>query len=86
MSTDAPMVTVDLKIDNIYPDEVIQTLVHNKPVPAPTTLGEDELHEWAMEHLFPFTGTGREDGDSSYEITITHSSEQKLVERVFEIG
>lgn len=86
MNSTVPTVTVDLTIENIYPNEVIQTLVHNEPVPVPTSLDRDELDEWAMEHLFPFTGTGREDGDSSYTIRITGSSEQQLVDHVFEMG
>ncbi|MFE4834475.1 hypothetical protein ACFRAU_07315 [Arthrobacter sp. NPDC056691] len=86
MSTDIPTVTVDLTIQNIYPGEVIQTLVRNGQVPAPASLDADELDEWATEFLFPFTGTGREDGDSGYTISITGSPDQRLVCQVFEMG
>jgi hypothetical protein len=86
MNSTVPTVTVDLTIENIYPDAVIQTLVHNEPVPVPTSLDRDELDEWAMEHLFPVTGTGREDGDSSYTIRVTRSSDQQLVGQVFEVS
>ncbi|PUB32515.1 hypothetical protein C8K30_1011041 [Promicromonospora sp. AC04] len=80
-------ITVDLTIDNFYPDETIQTFVLSAVVAAPPqSLAEDDLQDWAADELFAFTGTGRTTGDSSYDVTVTGSSEAALLGRCFEFG
>ena len=85
MSTPAPTITVSLAIDNIYPGEVIRTSAKNVVVPAPEDVSDTgALEEWAAEHLLAYTGTGRVDGDSSYDLTVTASQMPELIGRTFE--
>ncbi|MFD2024125.1 MULTISPECIES: hypothetical protein [Promicromonospora] len=86
MSTENRTITVDLTIDNFYPGETVQTFVLSAVVGAPESFVEDELQDWATDELFEFTGTGRTHGDSSYDVTITGSSEAALLGRSFEFG
>lgn len=86
MSIKNPTITVDLTIDNFYPNKTVQTFVQSAVVEAPESFGKDELQGWATDELFEFTGTGRTDGESSYEVTITGSSEAALLGRSFEFG
>lgn len=78
-------ITVSLSIANIYPDEIITTTA-DETVPAPEAFDDETLEEWAADELLEFTGTGRTEGDSSYEITIVASTEAQLVGRTFEFG
>lgn len=84
----APAVTVSLEIKNHYADGThITTVVKGRIVEQPWDLDdEDELADWAMQELFEFTGTGRTEGDSAYDITITASNDHRLVGKTFEIG
>jgi hypothetical protein len=41
---------------------------------------------WGREHIYQFTGTGRTDGDSWYDVTITASSRPELIGRTFQFG
>ena len=86
MSIENPTITVDLTIDNFYPGKTVQTFVLSAVVEAPESFVKDELQGWATDKLFEFTGTGRTDGDSSYKVTITGSSEAALLGRSFEFG
>jgi hypothetical protein len=79
-------ITVSLKVENIYPDDIVVNTVLDATVEAPETLESPGLDEWAFDELFPFTGTGRTDGASAYDITVTASSEPALVGRNFEFG
>ena len=86
MSTENRTITVDLTIDNFYSGETVQTFVLSAVVEAPESFVEDELQDWAVDELFEFTGTGRPDGDSSYDVTVTGSSKAALLGRTFEFG
>lgn len=84
---DLPAVTVSLEIRNHYADgTLITTVVNDVTVEKPWDLDDDELADWAMQELFEFTGTGRTEGDSAYDITITASNDHWLVGKTFEIG
>ncbi|MEU0344217.1 hypothetical protein ABZ092_36060 [Streptomyces bobili] len=76
--------TLTLHITNGYEDgsEVITTPVVEVPIPAEL----DELSDWADDHIFPHTGTGRSDGDSWYEVKVTESTAPELLGRTFEFG
>lgn len=77
---------IDLSIQNIYPDEVVTTTVTGLTVPAPDDYDTETLDAWAQQHLFEHTGTGRTDGESGYDITITASTDSRLLRRTFEFG
>lgn len=79
-------VTVDLEVHNAYTDTVRISHVRGAVVTAPPSLTCDVLDEWASEHLFPYTGTGREGESSSYTVTITGCSDARLLDRLFEFG
>jgi hypothetical protein len=81
-------VTVNLEIENTYEDgDTVITTVTDAVIPAPPADEDsDEYHEWGQEHIFQFTGTGRTDGDSFYDVTITASSRPELIGRTFEFG
>lgn len=77
-------VVVSLTIVNGYGDGLEQvTAVENVTVPAPSSAS---LDEWADEHLFPLTGTGRHGGESWYAVTVTSSSDAQLTGHVFTFG
>ena len=90
MADDLPQVTVSLTIENTYADGYEQTNYETDiQLPAPTEEDYgDELSDWADEHLHDLTGTGtgRDNVDAWYEVTITSSDEPKLVGRMFEWG
>lgn len=86
VSTTTQPVTVDLEIENAYADSVSVTHVHTVSVQRPASFAEHELGDWACEQLFPFTGTGREDGPSLYIVTVTGASDPGLIGRTFELG
>lgn len=73
-----------LAIENIYPDDT-QNTVATVDVPAMPVEGEAR-DDWAYDHLFPETGTGRTDGNSAYVVTITESDTPAAVGQVFEFG
>lgn len=77
-------ITVSLRIENAYADEVVVTTVEDETIPAPPTLDEStaEYDAWVMEHIYPFTGTGRTD-DAMYEAKVTACDDPKLINRVF---
>lgn len=77
--------TVDLivKVTNVYPGEEI-THFEEVELPAPDSYDEDDLEDWADEHLFPLTGTGRLSGEAGYFVTITHGDDPELVGRTWE--
>lgn len=86
-ASDVPAVTVGLEIRNHYADgTLITTVVNGVTVEKPWDFDDDELADWAMQELFEFTGTGRPEGDSAYDITITASNDHRLVGKTFEIG
>lgn len=85
----AATITISLDIENHY--ELygqIDTSVTDEVIPAPPTTDRDsdEWHDWAQDHILPFTGTGREDGNSAYFVTVTACSDPALVGEEFEFG
>lgn len=76
------MITVSLSIDNAYPDGVVRTHVGGAVVPEP---GSD-LREWAVDNLYPFTGTDRPGCSAVYTVTITDSSDPALAGLTFEFN
>lgn len=76
------MIDVECQIDNVYPDETVSRMVEAR-VENPWS----DWSEWAEEHLFPLTGTGRTEGDAGYFLTITRCDEvPELVGQEFEWG
>ena len=74
--------------ENIYEDGEEVTNVYDLDVPEPEVgLNEDQWEEWAYDNLFPWTGTGREDGDAGYFVTIDQcEARPDLVGKEFEWG
>lgn len=74
------------RIDNVYSDDTI-TNVMRVDVPAPEVLDRGDVEsEWAEDHLFPLTGTGRS-GDAGYFVEIIECPEvPELVGRTYEWG
>ena len=86
---DAPdSITISLKIVNRYPaeGEEITTYVYGARIPAQPPRGEDARSEWGWDYLFPFTGTGREEGEAFYDVIVTACSDPALVGAEFEFG
>lgn len=81
-------ITVSLTIGNHYElHPSVTTNVTDVTVPAPPPAEPAaRRQQWATEHLLPFTGTGHTDGDSSYDIVITGSSNPDLVGATFTFG
>lgn len=83
-------ITISLKIENAYADGTqITTYATDVQMPAPPVGGEQDAEQWdtwKYEHLYAFTGTGRTDGDSWYDVTVTACSDPALVGRTFEFG
>lgn len=82
-------VKISLEIENHYElHGQIDTTVTDKVIPAPPTTDRDadEWDNWAYDHIFQFTGTGREDGNSSYFVTVTACSDPALIGEEFEFG
>jgi hypothetical protein len=71
---------VTLRIENHYEDETVTTEV-KATIPI-----DDGTEDWSREHIFPHTGTEREDGPSTYDVEIVNSSVPELTGRTFEFG
>lgn len=69
-----------------YVDTEDETVEHFRGVPfeAPESFTDEGLHEWASEHLFPYTGTGREDVRATYSVRITYAYVDRLRDLTFE--
>jgi hypothetical protein len=82
------LITISMKIENRYGDgTVIPTSVADAVIPAPPDGADaDALNDWAHTYLFSFTGTGRETGDSWYDVTVTASSDPTMVGTTYEFG
>ncbi|AXH70276.1 hypothetical protein SEA_HAIZUM_72 [Streptomyces phage Haizum] len=76
--------TIKLRIDNAYEDgsEIETEAVTTVPLPYPDDA--DEQTDWAYEHIFPETGTGRTDGAAYYEAEIVESTAPELLGKTFE--
>lgn len=79
--------TIALRIENRYEDgvEIETTSVVTVPIPLPEE-GTDERSDWEYDHIFPETGTGREGGDSWYDVEVTSSTVPELLGLTFEFG
>lgn len=83
---DDAMIVLTLRIENIYPDQVIVT-TQTVQAEVPDCTTDEDWYEWAHDYLFPATGTGREDGSSAYTVTITKSERARDLEgKTFEFG
>ncbi|MFI5840567.1 hypothetical protein ACIA8K_12745 [Catenuloplanes sp. NPDC051500] len=54
--------------------------------PADSKPGDDAYDEWAYDHIFSETGTGRADGDCGYFVTIADATRADMVGLKFEWG
>lgn len=82
-------ITISLEIENTYDDGYeVTTYAKDEVIPAPPTLDEDSVDyaDWAQTEIFPFTGTGKTEGDSWYDVTVLACSDERLVGRTFEFG
>lgn len=77
-------VTLSLEVRTCYLDGN-ETVEHPRGVtaPAPESFTDAGLEEWATEHLFPHTGTGREGVPATYSVSITHTYVARLRDRTF---
>lgn len=73
-----------LRITNVYDDG--QEIVTNEVLEVDPPLDADDVEEWAWDHIWPHTGTGRTDGDAAYFATVTDSDDPAWVGREFEFG
>lgn len=80
-------VTMTLNIEDHY--ELYDTVIVNKDVTAPTPPTDRDsadFEEWVQDNIYVHTGVGHEDGDSSYFVEITDSSDPDLIGEEFEFG
>jgi hypothetical protein len=76
-----------LHVENTYADGDVVITCPATTVPAPTPQDwDDNLTDWAAEHLEPLTGTGRTHGDSWYDVRVLACTDDRLVGRTFEFG
>ena len=81
-------ITISLAIENRYDDgSMIPTSVTDAVIPAPPPdTDEEATSAWEWEHILPFTGTGRTDGDSWYDVTVTACSDPTMIGKTYEFG
>ena len=74
-------VTLTLAIENFYPGScrAVRTRATIQVPPPPTDTETDWYDEWAYEHIYPATGTGRTEGDSAYFVEVIASSRPELI-------
>lgn len=74
------MSTIKLRIDNAYDsghDSVAE--ITTTELPDPSAYDRETLREWADEHLFPLTGSGREHDNAYYAVKIESSDNARLI-------
>ena len=74
------MPTLDLRIENVYSDE---TITNHVTVTVPDPPAGAAFEDWAEEHIYPLTGTGRP-GDAGYFVTVLESDSPVLAGARFE--
>lgn len=80
-----------IKIENVYPDGTVE-FEKDIEVPRPPEDPDERAEssddgDWAYDHLYPHTGTGRTKGDAGYFVTIIKCEEdESLVGEEFEWG
>ena len=81
-------ITISLSIINTYERyPTVVTTVQEAVVPAPPDPADtDAYHDWTYEHIYCHTGTGRIDGDSWYDVTVTACSDPRLIGAEFAFG
>ncbi|GAA2650210.1 hypothetical protein [Paractinoplanes durhamensis] len=81
-------ITISLAIENRYEGGLmIPTQVVGAVIPAPPVDGDaDDMVAWEYDHIYEFTGTGRPDGDSWYDVTVVACSDPALVGKVYAFG
>lgn len=78
---------VQLQIDNVYEDgDEVQTTVESDVPEPPDEEGTAAYDDWAEEHIFSLTGTGKVQGDAAYFVEIVGCDRQDLIGREFEFG
>jgi hypothetical protein len=73
---------VSLTIENTYEDGDEVVVLKDEEIedpPTPVDMESDAWSEWADDQIYPLTGTGRTEGDSWYNVTVTASSDPNLV-------
>jgi hypothetical protein len=75
---------ITIKIDNVYDDETVSNTIITEVPDAPSDI--DEREDWAFDHLFPLTGTGRVHGDAGYFVEVLTCTDPTLVGQKFEWG
>jgi hypothetical protein len=79
-------IAVTLEIENHYEDDMVPASAETT-APRPDLTDEEGLEEWAFDHLYPLTGTGRCLGDAAYFVRVVESPDlPELVGREFEWG
>jgi hypothetical protein len=63
-----------IKVTNIYEDgdQVVRTKAIDVPEPEP----DDDMEQWAEDHIFEHTGTGRAEGDAAYFVEVVECHDQ----------
>jgi hypothetical protein len=85
-------ITINLNIVNSYGDGSSAavtvtglTIAHpGLPRPPVTDRQWQTLTDWADDHLWPLTGTGRTTGSACYEVTVTASTLPWLLGHTFD--
>lgn len=74
-------ISLELEIENnTYKDGNTVTTHARTTVPAPWGKEDsDERSAWEQEYIFPLTGTGRDEGDSWYDVEVTGSDRPDLI-------
>lgn len=79
--------TVTLRIENHYVGGPVIVTTPTAAIPLPPDAADEEaMWEWEQDHIFNYTGTGREHGDAAYFVEIVESTVPELVGRTFEFG
>lgn len=74
------VITVKLEIENHYEDgDQVTTHVDTTVPPPPDEDDEDAVDEWEQNWIFPHTGTGQTEGDSSYFVEVVESSDPEAI-------
>jgi hypothetical protein len=80
VEVDYPHLVVTVEIENtyeLYGD--ITTVAENIVIPVPPEQDSDDFDEWFHDHIVPWSGCGRPDGDSWYDFEITASSDEAVL-------
>ena len=87
-----PRLTVSLRIENRYEGgSMVVTEANDVRMPRPPQNRgqadyDEQYSDWAYEHIFCHTGTGRTSGDSWYDVEITACTDPALIGREFSFG